>query len=159
MPSYLYTKTESKRSAAEDGEAGRSVEEQLEYARTWPLHAEEVGSLVVPEFGGFLDPRQGVDYYWGRNGFKLNSEYFGVVVLILALSVLPLVRRHGLLLFMALLFAFGLAFALATPLHTAFFYLAPGARVLRTPGMIAFLFAFAACVMAARGLQQVIEER
>ena len=159
VPSYLYTKTESKRSAAEDGETGRSVEEQLEYARTWPLHAEEVGSLVVPEFGGFLDPRQGVDYYWGRNGFKLNSEYFGVVVLILALSVLPLVRRHGLLLFMALLFAFGLAFALATPLHTAFFYLAPGARVLRTPGMIAFLFAFAACVMAASGLQQVIEER
>jgi len=158
VPSYLYTKTESKRSAATEGKAGRSEAEQLAHARSWALHAEEVGALIVPEFGGFLDPRQSEDYYWGRNAFKLNSEYFGVIVLILALSVLPLVRRQGLLLFMTLLFAFALAYALATPLHTAFFYLAPGTQVLRTPGMIAFLFAFAACVMAACGLQRVAEE-
>ena len=159
IPSYLYTKTESKRAASDEAGGGRSAEEQLAFARSWSLHPEEVGSLVVPEFGGFMDTKTG-DHYWGRNAFKLNSESFGAISLILALSVVPMIRRRSLLLFMSLLFVFALSFALGpyTPVHWLFFNLAPGAGVLRTPGMIAFLFAFAACVMAAFGLQRVIGE-
>lgn len=156
FPSYFYTRTESKRAA---GEQGRSPEEQLEFARSWALHPEEMGSLVVPEFGGFADPKGGEDYYWGRNALKLNSEYFGILVVLLALLALTRIKEQPRLVFMGLLFLFALGYALGphTPVHWLFYQLAPGAKVLRTPGMIAFLFAFPACVLAAHALDRTAE--
>ena len=154
IPSYLYTRTESQRAAGAEGE--HQPEQQLAFARSWSLHPEEVGSLLVPEWGGFQDPRAGVDYYWGRNSTKLNSEYFGALVLLLALVGM---RRQILSVFLVVLFVFALAYALGphTPVHWLFFQLVPGVKVLRTPGMIAFLFAFAACVLAALGLERFVK--
>jgi hypothetical protein len=154
FPSFFYTRTESKRAA---GEQGRSSEEQLEFARSWALHPEEVGSLIVPEFGGFADPKENQSYYWGRNALKLNSEYFGILVVLLALLALPGLKEQPRLVFMGLLFLFALGYALGphTPVHWLFYHLAPGAKVLRTPGMIAFLFAFPACVLAAHTLDRL----
>ena len=156
FPSFFYTRSESKRAA---GEQGRSPEEQLEFARSWALHPEEVGSLVVPEFGGFADPRGNENYYWGRNALKVNSEYFGILVLLLALLALPRLKEQSRLVFMGMLFLFALGYALGphTPVHWLFYHLAPGAKVLRTPGMIAFLFAFPACVLAAHSLHRLLE--
>ncbi len=156
FPSFFYTRSESKRAA---GEQGRSPEEQLEFARSWALHPEEVGSLVVPEFGGYSDPKAEKNYYWGRNALKLNSEYFGILVLLLALLALPRLKGQSRLAFMGLLFLFALGYALGphTPVHWLFYQLAPGAKVLRTPGMIAFLFAFPACVLAAHSLHRLLE--
>ncbi len=156
FPSFFYTRSESKRAA---GEQGRSPEEQLEFSRSWSLHPEEVGSLVVPEFGGFADPKGNENYYWGRNALKLNSEYFGILVLLLALLALSQLRAQPRLAFMGLLFLFALGYALGphTPVHWLFYQLAPGAKVLRTPGMIAFLFAFPACVLAAHSLHRLLE--
>ena len=57
---------------------GKSAEEQLAFARSWSLHPEEVGSLVVPQFGGYQSAREN-NRYWGRNAAKLNSEYFGIL--------------------------------------------------------------------------------
>ncbi|MBT5718610.1 MAG: hypothetical protein HOI69_03610, partial [Gammaproteobacteria bacterium] len=130
FPSYLYTKTESKRAAGEDGQ-GKSAEEQLAFAQSWSLHPEEIGSLLVPEFGGFDD------YYWGRNGFKHNSEYFGVLVLLLALVAVPEMRGRPLALFMGGLFVLVLAYALGghTPVHWLGYHLLPGGKVLRTVGI------------------------
>ena len=65
FPAYMYTRTESKRAAGSEAGAG-SRQAQLAFARSWSLHPEEVGSLLVPEFGGFdseLPPHR----YWGRN--------------------------------------------------------------------------------------------
>jgi len=157
LPSYMHTKTQSKRGAAEDG-AGKSAAEQLAFARSWSLHPEEVTSLLVPEFGGFYDPANGKNYYWGRNSMKLNSEYFGILVIILAALALPGIRGRPLSLFMGGIFLFALAYALGghTPVHWIFYHLAPGANVLRTPGMIAFLFSFAACVLAAQAFERII---
>ena len=157
LPSYLYTQTESKRAAGTSEGSGKSAAEQLQFARSWSLHPEEVASLVVPEFGGYDSPQQG-RRYWGRNAMKINSEYFGIGVLLLALLLLPEMRRRPPVLFMGFLFVFALAYALGpyTPVHWIFYHLLPGVKVLRAPAMIAFLFAFAACVLAALGLDRVL---
>jgi hypothetical protein len=159
FPSYLYTKTESKRAAGKEGQ-GKSPEEQLAFAQSWSLHPEEVGSLLVPEFSGFDDPQQGRQYYWGRNGFKHNSEYFGVLVLLLALVTVPEMRRRPLALFMGGLFVLVLAYALGghTPVHWLGYHLLPGGKVLRTVGMAASVATFAACVLAGLGLQRLLDE-
>ena len=51
------------------------------------MNPEEVASLVVPEFAGNL-AGGGISWatgtYWGRNGFKDNHEYAGLIVLLLA---------------------------------------------------------------------------
>ena len=157
LPSYLYTKTESKRAEGTSAGSGKSAEEQLQFARSWSLHPEEVASLVVPEFGGYDSPREG-RRYWGRNGMKINSEYFGIGVLLLALLLVPEARRRPPALFMGFLFVFALAYAMGpyTPVHWVFYHLLPGVKVLRAPAMIAFLFAFPACVLAAMGLDRVL---
>ncbi len=159
-PSYLHAKTQSKRAVSDDGEA-RSVEDQLTFARSWSLHPEEAASLIVPEFGGFLDPKEGVDHYWGRNQFKLNSEYFGIAVVLLAALFIGEIRRTRLAVAMATLFLLALFYALGpnTPLHWIVFHIVPGASVLRTPGMAAFLFAFPACVLAAMSLDRILSIR
>ncbi len=157
IPPYLHVKTESKRAAVQD-EMGRSPQEQLALARSWSLHPEEVASLVVPEFGGFRDPADNVEYYWGRNAMKLNSEYFGVLVVLLALVMLPDIRRRPHALFMAAQFLLVLAFTLGshTPVHWIAYHVIPGANVLRAVGMAAFLFSFPACVLAAMSLDGLL---
>ena len=154
----MYTKTESKRAAGEEGE-GKSPEEQLAFARSWSLHPEEIGSLLVPEFGGFDDMAGQRYQYWGRNGMKTNSEYFGILVLLLALLMVPEMRRRPLALFMGGLFVLVLAYALGghTPVHWLAYHLLPGGKVLRTVGMAASVATFAACVLAGLGLQRLLE--
>ena len=156
-PAYLHVKTQSKRAAVQDG-AGRTPEEQLAHARSWSLHPEEMASLVVPEFGGFDDPTDDRHRYWGRNPMKLNSEYFGILVLVLALAAVPGARASPLALFLCLLFAVAAAFTLGghTPVHWLAYHLLPGGKELRTVGMAAFLFAFPAVVLASLTLHRVL---
>ncbi len=152
FPQYWYTKTESRRAL------GNGEGKGLEYAQTWSLHPEEIASLVVPEFAHFDDPDRRQRNYWGRNPFKLNSEYFGIAVLFFAAIALGRIRRDPRIWIFLLLFLFALAFALGphTFLHGYAYRYVPGMNVLRAPGMIAFLFAFPACVLAAIGLQRVL---
>lgn len=153
FPQYWYTRTESRRALGGGGEG-----KGLEYAQTWSLHPEEIASLVVPEFAHFDDPDRRQRNYWGRNPFKLNSEYFGIAVLFFAALALGRVRRDPGIGIFLLLFFLALAFALGphTFVHGYAYRYIPGMKVLRAPGMIAFLFAFPACVLAAIGLQRVL---
>ena len=150
FPSYLYTKGESKRAVQVEGEG--SEEEQLAFAQSWSLHPEEVGSLIIPEFGGFDK------YYWGRNYFKINSEYFGILVVLLALVATSNIRKEPFIAFLCGLFILVLAFSLGghTPVHWLAYHLLPGAKVLRTIGMVAYLFAFPACVLAGLALDKIL---
>lgn len=158
FPPYLHVKTFSKRAAVED--SGRSEEDQLALARSWSLHPEEVGSLLVPEFGGFLVPNEG-NRYWGRNPLKLNSEYFGIIVVFLAIVGLLGGNRRRLAWYFGGFFLLVLAFTLGghTPVHWLAYHLLPGGKVLRATGMAAYLFAFAAIVLAALGLQRIDRPR
>jgi len=158
FPLYTYTGSESKRAAGAEG-SGRTDEQQLAYAQSWSLHPEEVLSLVVPEFGGFNQPKEGRSTYWGRNPAKDNSEYFGILVILLALVVIPEIRRHALVAFLCAVFVVALAYTLGghTPVHWLAYYLLPGIKLFRSVGMAAYVFAFPACVMAAIGLARLLD--
>ncbi|MBT6148338.1 MAG: YfhO family protein, partial [Gemmatimonadetes bacterium] len=158
FPPYLHVKTQSKRAAIQD-DLGRSDAQQLAHARSWSLHPEEIASLVVPEFVGFDDPKNPSNRYWGRNGMKLNSEYFGILALLMGIVAVPWMRRQPLILFLALLFLLVVAFTLGehTPVHWLVYHLMPGGKVLRAIGMAAFLFAFPAIVLAAITLGRILE--
>ena len=159
FPVMLYTRSESKR-ATGDEVGGKTAEEQLAYARSWSLHPEEVASLVVPEFGGYDDVLvEGGSRYWGRNAFKINSEYFGALTVLLALLMVPECRRRPQVVLLAGVFVLALAYVLGehTPVHYLAFHLLPGADVQRAIGMGSFVFAFAGCALAGLGLQRLLD--
>ncbi|MFP3948263.1 MAG: hypothetical protein ACLFWG_05995 [Longimicrobiales bacterium] len=83
IPSVEYVLESSRRTATtvRADEAG-----SVAYSSSWSLHPEEIMSLVVPEFVGSNvgEAEWTTDTYWGRNPFKLNHEYAGLVVLVLA---------------------------------------------------------------------------
>jgi hypothetical protein len=85
LPAVSYV-TEFSRRAATTVEAA-SPEAARAYSSSWSLHPEEALSLVVPEFSGNSSGGAAwtTNTYWGRNAFKLNHEYLGVVLLALAL--------------------------------------------------------------------------
>lgn len=141
IPPYLTTKTVSKRAGGVTSE----------YAASWSLHPEEIASLVIPEFGNSLDN------YWGQNFFKLNSEYFGAIVLVLGILSFSIVRPKSHLWYYLTLFALAILFSLGshTPVHRLFYTIVPGVKSLRAPGTIAFLFAFSAIVCAGYTLHQI----
>ena len=149
FPQYWNTKTVSKRAGKEQTGAG------YEYAASWSLHPEELMALIIPEFGGF---DTGNHRYWGRNPFKGNSEYVGIVALFFGLLALSRVRRNPVIAFHLGLFLLVVAFTLGphTPIHKLCYHLVPGVNVLRAPGMMAFLFAFALCVLCAFGLHRLL---
>lgn len=136
-------------------------EENRIYASSWGMHPEEaVSSLVVPEFvgasvytGGWTDGT-----YWGRNSFKLNSEYVGLALLLLAVVGFFGGRRRGLRIFMAALAAVALLYTLNTwtPVWGIFYALVPGLKLFRAPSMVIFLTGFGIATLAAFGVDRVL---
>lgn len=147
-PGYKYVKNYSPRSDEKRGE---------EWARSWSLHWEETASLVVPEFCG-VSGDEG-NSYWGRNVFKDNSEYTGVVAILLALVAVVMVRSRKTWFFAALAI-FALIYGLSgnTPFFYLFYYLIPNVKSTRAWSMIMFLFSFSAALLAAFGLDFIIEQ-
>ena len=105
---------------------------------------QEVAALVVPEFVG--NSAGGSDWttntYWGRNFFKLNSEYVGLVVLLLAGVSFFGARQRGVRLFLAGMGVIALLYALGahTPVWHSAYALLPGIRLFRSASMVVFLF-------------------
>ena len=137
-----------------------SPEENRAYASSWSLHPEEVAALVVPEFVG--NNAGGSPWttgtYWGRNPFKLNHEYAGLGVLLLALLAFVGAPRRGVRLFLlglglvALLYARGAH----TPVWHLFFSVLPGIRLFRAPSMAIFLTGLSLATLAAFGTDRVL---
>ena len=152
IPQYWNTTTSSKRAATE-----QTSDDGYEFASSWSLHPEEIFALVIPEFVAF-DTNTTPHKYWGRNAFKINSEYVGIVSLFFAIFALSRIRKKNHIAFLLGLFILAVAYALGphTPLHKLLFHLVPGVNVLRAPGMIAFLFSFALCALGAYGLHRLI---
>lgn len=135
------------------GVRGSGEKTTYEHATSWSMHPEETAALVVPEFTG-LNER-----YWGRNPFKLNSEYPGISVWFLGILGLVLFRREkekwfwlwggvGLL---SIIFGLGAH----TPLFRLFYSFIPGIKNFRAPSMMLFWLATSLLVMSADALRRL----
>ncbi|MFH0921988.1 MAG: hypothetical protein V1913_16690 [Fibrobacterota bacterium] len=152
LPPYTFTKQYSVR--------GEGDKTSYEHAISWSIHPEEAAALIVPEFCGFADKDQAYEgpRYWGRNPFKLNNEYAGIVALAFAVFFIALYRRERFVLFWAGLGLFALVYALGgnTPFFYLFYALLPGVKLFRAPSMIMFWFSMALCVISAWGLDRLL---
>lgn len=134
LPAYKYTSTFSPR-------AGGVT---YEFATSWSIHWEEVVSMLVPEFGNYLEN------YWGENPFKLNCESPGFLMMLLALVGIFRIRREKGLLFWYVIMGITLIYGLGgeTPAFHLIYAVVP--KFFRAPSTVLFLFSFASAVIAAR---------
>jgi hypothetical protein len=149
LPPYQFTKAYSVR--------GEGEKTTYEHATSWSIHPEETASLVVPEFSGFQDKAQAGVRYWGRNPFKLNTEYAGIVALVFAVLFAFMFRKDPFVVFWLGMALFALIFALGgtTPFFYLFYHLVPGVKLFRAPSMIMFWFSFSLSVITAYGLNRL----
>jgi hypothetical protein len=132
--------------------------EALEYSASWSLHWEEAVGLVVPEFVG--SSAGGAEWttatYWGRNAFKLNHEYLGIVALLLAGIAFMGGASRALQWFMLGLGAFAGLFALGahTPVWRVLYEVLPGISLFRAPSTAIFLTGFAVSTLAGLGVDR-----
>lgn len=143
LPSYMYVK---------NAFSVRGVDRGFEHAASWSMHWPEILSLWVPEFVNALD------YYWGENPFKLNSEYAGGIALVL--GILAVIRKPGVQRFFWAGFSvFALMFSLGAHsfvFHLAY-YIVPGVSKFRAASMITFWFSFGTILLAGLFLKDVLD--
>ena len=122
------------------------------FATSYALPPSEVFTLLLPEFNGVLE------HYWGRNPIKFHTEYMGFLPLALAALALGDQRHRRLVVAFGVGALFFLMFSFAghTPLYRPFFELLPGLNKIRAMGMVFYLVAFAACVLAGIGMDRVL---
>jgi hypothetical protein len=129
-----------------------------EYASSWSLHAEEAFSQIVPGFAGSSNlqnhPSLTSEHtYWGKNYFKINSEYAGMIALYLGVIGLFLYRDRYSYFFLgtavfALLYALGDSGLIFKPIY----YIVPFVNKFRAPSTIMFLFCFSMAYLGARAV-------
>ncbi len=127
---------------------GEASHQTFEHATSWSMHPEEAISLVVPEFTGLNE------HYWGRNPFKLNSEYPGIAVWVLGLFGLIAFRRGFSMVWagvgiLAIIFGLGAH----TPLFQIFYAVIPGIKSFRAPSMMLFWLATSLLLMSAHAMR------
>lgn len=146
LPSYDYVRHYSPRTMTYS---------KYSFATAWSLHQEELVSLIVPEFCG-ANTNPGDNLYWGRNGTKDNSEYAGLVALILA--IIGIIHYHDRRRYFFGIVAVGaVLYGLAdtTPLFHFLYRNVPFVRYTRAPSMIMFLFSFSVAMLAGMGMDAV----
>lgn len=147
-PGYVYTTHFSPRADTKSG---------WDWATSWSLHEEEAMSLVIPEFAGTYN-RAGKTYYWGKNVFKDNSESTGVLLILMSWIGLFFSRNRERWFFGGLaLFVFIYALGGTTPFFKIFYAVIPKVESMRAASMIMFIFLFAISLLAAMGVQAVID--
>ncbi|MFC1485404.1 hypothetical protein ACFL55_00040 [Candidatus Latescibacterota bacterium] len=154
LPAYRFTTTQSVRSG--------EMRTGYEYATSWSMHPEEVAGMIMPDFPGMnsVDTHPEPQHYWGRNPFKLNTEYHGVIPLVFGLLALFFVRERWRWFYLGLA-ALSLVYALGanTPVFRLFYELVPGVKNFRAPSMIIFLFCFSFVVLASAFISSLLEGR
>jgi hypothetical protein len=130
----------------------RGAERGYEFATSWSMPIAEIFDLLTPKFSG------GLENYWGKNPFKLHSEYLGILPLLFAL--IGLVRTWGKSQTRFFFFTFIAAVLMAwggnTPFYRLPYLLLPGLSKFRGPGMIFFIAGFALCVLAGYGINYLL---
>jgi len=126
-----------------------------DYVNLFAMPPEEIASAVLPEFNGVLGQ------YWGRNPFKLHTEYLGAFTVMLAALAWEDRSRRRLLWLLtgtAILFML-LAFAGHTPFYRPWFELMPMMKKMRAMGMVFYLVALPVALMAGIGLDRVLRQQ
>ncbi len=155
VPAVDYVTDHSRRAATTlDAEGPEAVA----YSSSWSLHPEEVVSLAVPEFvGNSAGTRDWTtDTYWGRNPFKLNHEYLGLGLLLLAGLAFVGGPRGAVHWFFAGTGLVALLFSLGanTPVWRIFYEVVPGISLFRAPSMAIFITGFAVASLAGLGVDR-----
>ena len=121
-------------------------------ATSYSYPIEETLNWFWPQFSGILQQ------YWGRNGIHFHSDYFGVVVLVLAGAAFGATRRRSFRWFwvgtgiVSLLWAYG-GF---TPFFHVVMALVPGTKYFRAPSTIIYVTAFSVATLAAMGVERLL---
>ncbi|MBD3421029.1 MAG: YfhO family protein [Chitinivibrionales bacterium] len=123
-----------------------------DYAQSYALNPEEVLMLLEPDFLGWGER------YWGQNSLKLNTEYFGVLFVILAMSIFVLGKMDVTQWTLAALAFFALLFSLGghTPVHRLAYHLIPPIRSFRAPSMMYIWIYLPVMVLAGMALDQLL---
>ncbi len=124
-----------------------------EFATSWALNPEEVINLFIPTFSGVLDN------YWGRNAFKLHTEYLGGIPFFLAVLALFFSRKNKTLIFFSVVSLLALSVALGghTFLYKIYYNLIPGFKKFRAPSLAFFVVSFSLIVLGSIGLQTLLD--
>jgi len=145
-PSYMFVR---------EAFSVRGVDRGFEFAASWSMNWAEFFSLWVHEFGNALE------YYWGKNYFKLNTEYAGAVPLLLAVLAVASKPKSFWRLFWAGVAVLAVLYAMGanTPFFKAAYYLIPGVKRFRAPSMIMFWFTFSTALMAVFFIKDLLSKR
>ena len=131
--------------------ASRGATRGYEFATSWSMPPEETLNLITPHFSGILDN------YWGRNYFKLHTEFAGILVLLLFFGGAILEYRRRWVKFF--LWVLGVTLIFAWGGHTFFFrifyYLLPGIKKFRAPNMIFYQCVFSMVVIGFIFLEHI----
>lgn len=147
LPVYSYLRFSPR------GGEGRGIE----FAKSWSMPPEETIDAIIPDFSGMSVANTPYDTYWGRNTFKLHSEYVGVFPFLMSVLAILLYWKNRftriflMFLILGLLFAWG-AF---TPIYSLLYYL-PYYKNLRASGMAFFLVSFATACLTGLGTQSIV---
>ena len=123
-----------------------------EYATAFSMPPEEIVTTILPQFNGVLQA------YWGRNFFKLHTEFLGAVVLLLAAlgwgdrARRPLLWATGGIAGLFLLISFGGH----TPFYRLWYAVMPMMKKVRAPGMAFFLVALMVALWAGLGADRLL---
>jgi hypothetical protein len=124
-----------------------------EYATLFSMPPEEIVTTILPQFNGVLES------YWGRNFFKLHTEYLGALVVVLAVlgvgdrSRTRLIRAFGVIALLFLLIALGGH----TPFYRLWYEVMPMMKKVRAPGMAFFLVALPTAFFAGLGADRLLQ--
>jgi len=134
--------------------ASRGSERGYAYASSWSMPVIETFDLLTPKFSG------GLESYWGKNPFKLHSEYLGILPLLFAfIAVFRRWKDRNVKFFTcAFVGTLFMAWGGNTPFYYIPYYLFPGVSKFRGPAMIFFVGALSITVLAGLGINYLLHE-
>ncbi|QEM70239.1 hypothetical protein FO488_13780 [Geobacter sp. FeAm09] len=156
---------QSERSGAVVSGGGGGGGMNREEGMSWSMPPEEILTFYVPGLVGYSRqeagdvPKPGQVFYWGRMHFTQTNDYLGLLPWLIIPLLLAFRRDRYTWTFT---FFMGMTLVMALGKYTFVYRFMydhlPGFATFRVPKMILFIFAFAASVLMARGLDLLSEK-
>ena len=151
-------------SGSNQGATGIQGGLNVDEAMSWSLPPEELASFVIPGFFGLSrqeageNPKDIRSYYWGRMNFTQTVSYMGLLPWLLL--PLPLIFRRDRYTWLSLGGVIGgILFSMGkyTPFYILLYKFFPGINHFRVPKMMMFIPVIALALLAARGLDLLMD--